>query len=107
MREMGAGSVVITFRYGCVAEFAEGEGSRTFIGKMPKVDVVSPMGWGDALVGGYAVRLLEGDAPADCLRFGLGCAAASLIRYGAGVFSPPDAVELAGAVDLEEVSAEE
>lgn len=106
MREMGGGSVVITFRYGCVAELAEGDTSRTFIGKMPPVDVISPMGWGDALVGGYAVRLLEGDEPLECLRFGLGCAAANLIRYGAGVFSPADAVELARAVELEEVPAE-
>jgi len=106
MREMGGGSVVITFRYGCVAELAEGDASRTYIGKMPAVDVISPMGWGDALVGGYAVRLLEGDAPSECLRFGLGCAAANLIRYGAGVFSPADAVELAKAVELEEVPAE-
>lgn len=107
MREMGGGSVVVTFRYGCVAELAEGDGSRTFVGKMPKVDVISPMGWGDALVGGYAVRLMEGDTPLECLRFGLGCAAANLICYGAGVFSPADAVELARAVELEEVPAEE
>lgn len=107
MREMGGGSVVVTFRYGCVAELAEGDGSRTFVGKMPKVDVISPMGWGDALVGGYAVRLMEGDTPLECLRFGLGCAAANLICYGAGVFLPADAVELARAVELEEVPAEE
>jgi 1-phosphofructokinase family hexose kinase len=106
MREMGAGSVVVTFRYGCVAELVEEGGSRTFIGTMPKVDVISPMGWGDALVGGYAVRLMEGDAPLECLRFGLGCAAANLIQYGAGLFSPADAVELARGVELEEVPAE-
>lgn len=106
MREMGAGSVVITFRYGCVAELADGEGSRTYVGKMPEIDAVSPLGWGDALVGGYAVRLLEGAEPVECLRFGLACAAASLVQYGAGVFQAADAVKLAGAVEVEEVSAE-
>ncbi len=106
MHEMGGGSVVITHRYGCVAELADGEGSRVFVGKMPAVDVVSPLGWGDALVGGYSVRLLEGDTPADCLRFGLGCAAANLVGYGAGVFSPADAEKFAKMVELEEVSAE-
>jgi 1-phosphofructokinase family hexose kinase len=106
MRDMGAGSVVITFRYGCVAELAEGDTSRTYVGKMPEVAAVSPLGWGDALVGGYVVRLLEGDEPVECLRFGLGCAAASLVQYGAGVFLPEDAAELAGGVELEEVSAE-
>jgi 1-phosphofructokinase family hexose kinase len=106
LREMGGGSVVITYRYGCVAEIADGDGSRTFVGKIPDVDVISPLGWGDTFVGGYAVRLLEGDSPAECLRFGLGCAAASLIRYGAGVFWPADVERLAEAVELEEVSAE-
>ncbi len=68
--------------------------------------MVSPLGWGDALVGGYAVRLLEGDSPAECLRFGLGCGAANLVGYGAGVFSPADAEKFAKMVELEEVSAE-
>ncbi len=106
MQEMGAGSVVITFRYGCVALLAHKDGNRAFVGRMPAVDVVSPLGWGDALVGGYVVRMLEGAVPAECLRFGLGCGAANLIRYGAGAFSPVDALELAKAVELEEVPAE-
>jgi 1-phosphofructokinase family hexose kinase len=106
MREMGGGSVVMTYRYGCVAEMAVGDGSRTFLGRMPPVDVVSPLGWGDAMVGGYAVRLLEGGSPAECLRFGLACGAANLSRYGAGVFLPSDAERLAAGVELEEVPAE-
>ncbi|MBN1319749.1 MAG: hypothetical protein JXA87_02805, partial [Thermoleophilia bacterium] len=105
MREMGGGSVVITHRYGCVAQIAEGEEIRTYVGNMPSIDVVSPLGWGDALVGGYAVRLLEGERPADCLRFGLGCAAANLVAYGAGVFYPADAERFADMVELEEVPA--
>lgn len=106
MREMGGGSVVITHRYGCVAEMADGDGARTYIGTIPTVDVVSPLGWGDSLVGGYAVRLLEGDSPAECLRFGLGCGAANLVGYGAGVMLPADAERMAALVELEEVPAE-
>lgn len=106
MREMGSGSVVITSRYGCVALLADGDRHRIFIGRIPQVDVISPMGWGDALVAGYCVRMREGDSPEQCLRFGLGCGAANLIRYGAAVFSPADALELAKRVEIEEVSAE-
>jgi 1-phosphofructokinase family hexose kinase len=106
MREMGAGSVVITFRFGCVAELDIDGCYHTFIGRMPDVDTLSPLGWGDALVGGYAVRLQEGEQPLECLRFGLGCAAANLICYGAGVFSPSDAEKLAKRVELEEVPSE-
>lgn len=103
LQEMGTGSVVITSRYGCVARLADGEGSRTFVGRIPDVEVIAPMGWGDALVAGYCVRMLEGDGPEDCLRFGLGCGAANLIRYGAAVFSPSDASDLAQRVEIEEV----
>ena len=52
MREMGAGSVVITYRYGCVAEMADGEGSRTFVGKMPDGRRGVAAGLGRHLCGG-------------------------------------------------------
>lgn len=106
MREMGARSVVVTYRFGCVAELEMDGTWRTFVGTMPDVENFSPLGWGDALVGGYAVKLMDGEAPLECLRFGLGCAAANLIRYGAGVFLPSDAERLAKRVELEEVPAE-
>jgi len=106
LREMGAGSVVMTYHYGCVAELAVGDESRVYLSRVPDVGMVSPLGWHDTLVGGYAVRLLEGDSPVDCLRFGLGCAAANLTEYGAGVFSPADAERFAEMVELEEVPAE-
>jgi 1-phosphofructokinase family hexose kinase len=106
MREMGAGAVVITFRFGCVAELEIDGCYRTFIGRMPEVDMLSPLGWGDALVGGYAVKLMDNEKPLECLRFGLGCAAANLVRYGAGLFLPSDAERLAKRVEIEEVPAE-
>ena len=79
---------------------------RTFVAKLPAVEIASPVGWGDALVGGYCVKMLEGDSPTECLRFGLGCGAANLTQYGAGVFSAAEAAELAKRVDLQEVPAE-
>jgi tagatose 6-phosphate kinase len=96
----------MTYRFGCVADLEIDGCSRTFIGTMPDVDTLSPLGWGDSLVGGYAVKSTDGEGPLECLRFGLGCAAANLIRYGAGVFLPSDAERLAKRVELEEVSAE-
>jgi fructose-1-phosphate kinase PfkB-like protein len=105
LQEMGGGSVVITHRYGCVARLTYEDGDRTLLGTMPAVDVVSPLGWNDALVAGYAVRLIEGDSPEDCLRFGLGCGTANLVSYGAGVLVAADAERYARLVTLEEVSA--
>ena len=106
MREMGAGSVIITFRFGCIAEMEIEGRYRTFICRMPLVDPLSPLGWGDALVGGYAVKLIDRGPTLDCLRYGLGCATANLVRYGAGVFSPSDAERFAKNVEFEEVPAE-
>lgn len=106
LREMGSGSVIITSRYGCVAQLADGDRVRSYVGRIPDVEVISPMGWGDAFVAGYCVRMREGDTPEDCLRYGLGCGASNLIRYGAGVFSAADAAELAQKVEIEEVEAE-
>jgi 1-phosphofructokinase family hexose kinase len=106
LREMGARSVVITSRYGCVAQLVDGDRVRSFVGTIPDVEVISPMGWGDALVAGYCVRMREGNPPEECLRFGLGCGAANLTCYGAGVFSAVDAVELAQRVEIEEVETE-
>jgi 1-phosphofructokinase/tagatose 6-phosphate kinase len=103
---MGAGSAVMTSRYRCVAQLAEDGRPRHYVAVAPKVEIVSPMGWGDALVAGYCCRMLEGDAPVDCLRFGMGCAAANLTRFGAGAFSVEEATELAKRVDLQEVPAE-
>ena len=107
MREMGAGSVVITYRYGCIAVMADGR-------RQPDLPGQDAAG-GRGVVAGLdrrtrrraiAVRLLAGDPPGECLRFGLGCGAANLVSYGAGVFSPSDAERLTELVELEEVSAE-
>lgn len=103
MCEMGSGSAVVTYRYGCVAELQDASGPRTFVAKLPAVEMVSPVGWSDALVGGYAVKMAEGSGPEECLRFGLGCAAANVGHFGAGVFSAKDALRLAAFVELEEV----
>jgi 1-phosphofructokinase family hexose kinase len=106
MHDMGAGSVVLSWRYGCVALLSEGRQTRLFVGKFPELSVVSPLGWTDAIIAGFAVHLLEGHAPSECLRFGLGCAAANLMSWGAGVFSPADADRYSRLVELEEVSTE-
>ena len=106
MRDMGAGSVIITHRYGCVAQLVEEGETHSFVGTMPELDVVSPLGWNDALVAGFAVKLLEGGSLSECLRYGLGCGTANLARYGAGVLLAADAEKYTRSVRLEEVETE-
>jgi 1-phosphofructokinase/tagatose 6-phosphate kinase len=107
LRELGARGSVVTHRYGCCAELTDEQGETAlFVGRAPDVEVASAVGSGDALVGGYAVKLLEGNSPRECLAFGLACWAASMLRYGAGVLAAEDADRLAEAVGLELVEVD-
>jgi 1-phosphofructokinase family hexose kinase len=104
LRGLGAVGAVVETKQGCWAQLPDGpEEFVTLAGRAPEVEPVSAVGSGDALVGGYAVRLLEGHTPTECLRFGLACWAANMLRYGAGVLAPEDAARLADAVSLERV----
>lgn len=104
LRELGARSAVVTYGHGCVAALTDNGGSVTVMARAPRVEALSTVGSGDALVGGYAARLLEGDAPVDCLRFGLACGAANALSYGAGLFEPDAVRQLLDAVEIEEVA---
>ncbi len=103
LREMGARSAVIKSRKGCVAQMDDSGTKRTFLGRAPRVETVSAIGSGDALIAGYAVKSLEGAAAADCVRFAIACAAANALKAGAGVISADDVHRLVKAVELEEV----
>ena len=107
MREMGAGSVVITFRFGCVAR----PGDRRLLPHVHRQDARCGHAlahWAGATLSWAATRSSSwtGRRRSSACASGLGCAAANLIRYGAGVFSPADAERLAKRVEIEEVSAE-
>jgi len=102
LREMGALGAVIKSRRGCVAQFVTADGVHTLLGRAPRVEAVSAVGSGDALVGGYAVKIMQGATPGDCVRFAIACAAANAQQAGAGVFSAEDAERLTAAVELDE-----
>lgn len=107
LRELGAGSVVIKSRTGCAAQILGKDGRvQSFLGRAPQVTEVSPVGSGDALVGGYAEGMRRGLDSAGCLRLALACAAANTLRAGAGVFYTEDVDRLLELVDIEEVAAE-
>jgi 1-phosphofructokinase/tagatose 6-phosphate kinase len=103
LRQMGARSAVVHSKERCIAQLECREGLRTFINHSLNLEVVSSVGSGDSLLGGYAAKALDKWPPEECLRFGLGCAAANTLRFGAGVFVPEDAVHYADMVEIEEV----
>lgn len=102
LRKMGAGSAVVHGRDLCVAQVAQGGVVSTLVGRPLPVDVVSAVGSGDSLLGGYAAYMMEGRPPAECLRFGMGCAVANTLSYGAGLFAPEEARRLAEQIEVEE-----
>lgn len=103
LRQMGAVSAVVHGRELVAAQVNAAEGLVTLVARPPQVDVVSAVGSGDSLLGGYAAALLDGKPVAECLRFGIGCAVANTMCYGAGVFVPDDAYHLAEQVQWEKL----
>ncbi|HEX2986711.1 MAG TPA: 1-phosphofructokinase family hexose kinase [Chloroflexota bacterium] len=102
LRKMGACSAVLHGRDLCVAQVAKNGQVTTLVTRPPAVDVVSTVGSGDSLVGGYAAYMVEGHPPVECLRFGMGCAVANTLSYGAGVFSAEEARRFAEIIEVKE-----
>ena len=61
-------------------------------------EVVSPIGAGDALLGGLLVGLERGLVPPDALKLAVGAATSSLSRYGAALCRRPESESLAETV---------
>ena len=53
----------------------------------PKIDVVSPVGSGDALVAGYAAALVHERSFDECIRWAIAAGAANAATFGAGFCS--------------------
>lgn len=104
LRRMGAVSTVVHGRELVAAQIKTAEGLVTLVARPPRVEVVSAVGSGDSLLGGYAAACLDGKSAAECLRFGIGCAVANTMCYGAGLFAPEDAYHLAEQVQWEELA---
>jgi len=79
IREMGAGSVVLTLgSRGAVGAF----GNRTLEAVPPRVDAVSPIGSGDALAAAFVWAMERKNDPADALRWGVATGTASALLPG-------------------------
>lgn len=99
LRRMGALSAVVHGRDLVVAQIKDDDDIITLAARPPQVEVVSTVGSGDSLLGGYAAACLDGKTAAECLRFGIGCAVANTLCYGAGLFVPEEAYHLAEQVE--------
>jgi len=55
--------------------------------KSPAIEEKNPIGAGDAMVAGLVYRLVEGDALAEAVRWGIACGAAAASQSGTAMGS--------------------
>jgi fructose-1-phosphate kinase PfkB-like protein len=71
---------------------------------VPPVQVVSPVGCGDASVGGYVSAAEEGLGTTQCIQWALAAGSACAATFGAGFASRPEVEALVPQVRLESLS---
>lgn len=76
----------------------------TWFAAPPPVQARSPVGCGDALLGGVVCRLLQRETLPEALGFGVAVAAANTYTVGACVFQTAIAMELARQVKVESIA---
>lgn len=80
-----------------------GQAGRVIRAVPPKVDIVSPVGSGDALLAGIAYGFVHAFALEESLRYGVAAGTANALTVGAGVFARADFDALLARVMLDVV----
>ena len=102
---MGAHGVVITLKTGCYALLAAGKTkARMFRAWIPRIEAVSTVGSGDALLAGFLAARVRSRPIEECLRQAVGCGTANTRSIGAGRFDPKDAARFAALSRVTELT---
>jgi 1-phosphofructokinase/tagatose 6-phosphate kinase len=96
--DMGARNVLITTENGCVALVREEREAQRFRAVAPRLEPVSTVGSGDALLGAYLAARHVGRTHEESLRAAVATGAASTLEVGAGRFDPRQAGRLQAGV---------
>ena len=96
--EMGARNVLITTENGCVALLREEREAQRYRAVAPRLDPVSTVGSGDALLGAFLAARHVGRGHEEALRAAVATGAASTLEVGAGRFDPRMAGRLQAGV---------
>lgn len=86
-----AGAVAVTRKQGC------------WVAKPPKVDAISSVGSGDAMVAGFVAASLNGDNFAECLRWAVAAGAANATRLENAGCTREEVVNLLPGVEVSRV----
>jgi 1-phosphofructokinase family hexose kinase len=103
--EMGARNVLITTENGCVALLREEREAQRYRAVSPRLDPVSTVGSGDALLGAFLAARHVGRSHEESLRAAVATGAASTLEVGAGRFDPRMAGRLQAGVIITGLTA--
>jgi len=105
--ELGATNAIIKSREGCYARLQRGKSVHVYKATVPQLtSIVSTVGSGDAFLGGFIAQRFQRAEPAQCLRWGLACAAANTQRSGAGVLDRSDVERFFETTGVEQLDAD-
>ena len=103
--DMGARNVLITTENGCVALVREEKEAQRFRAVAPRLEPVSTVGSGDALLGAFLAARHTGRTYEESLRAAVATGAASTLEVGAGRFDPRQAGRLQAGVIITGLTA--
>jgi 1-phosphofructokinase/tagatose 6-phosphate kinase len=101
--EVGARNVLITQESGAFALFREERKVRRFRAVAPRVEALSSVGSGDALLAGFLAAREEGRPLDEALRTAVAAGTTSTLELGAGRLDPREMGRLASSVSVEEL----
>jgi 1-phosphofructokinase/tagatose 6-phosphate kinase len=102
--EMGARNVHITLENGCFALVREERQVRRYRAVTPRLEPVSVVGAGDALLAQWLTSVHDGAPAAEALRLAAAAGAATVLEVGAGRFDPAEVRRLLPAVEVHELA---
>jgi 1-phosphofructokinase/tagatose 6-phosphate kinase len=100
IHDLGARNVLITTDTGCVASLRTERAPQSFRATAPRLEPVSTVGSGDALLAGYLAARHAGRSCQEALRAAVAAGAASTLEVGAGRFDPRQAGRLQAGVEV-------
>jgi 1-phosphofructokinase family hexose kinase len=97
---LGARNVILTSEEGCHACFREDRTELRLEAISPRLEPVSKVGSGDALLAGFLAARMSGKSIEEALRAGVATGAASVLEAGAGRFDVREANRLVPLVEI-------
>jgi 1-phosphofructokinase family hexose kinase len=101
--EMGARNILLTTDWGCAALLREERATRRLRATAPRVEPISTVGSGDALLAGFLAARHAGRSSEESLRAAVAAGVASTLEVGAGRFDPRQAGRLHAGVGISEL----